>query len=249
MPRRYLTPDEFRAAAGAGEDVSDAIVRQGFHAEVKADDNDDRRVRFTISSDGVDRMGDTISVDGWDLSNYRRNPVVLWAHDARSLPIARASDVRVEDGVLKATAEFAPAAANPLAESVLQLVRGRFLSATSVGFLPRRWRFSEDDGRTFGIDFEEQELLEVSIVPIPANPDALIDARGVDSRAVQRWARDVLGAGTDDVFVASRRLKELEAAEAELTARKAADLARPPPTQFPRLTERALAQLGIIKRG
>lgn len=248
MPRKVVSVDEFRAAARDDEDVSEFVVRQGFRAEVKAEDGDSRMVRFTISTDTVDRYGDVISVDGWDLVNYRRNPVVLWAHDARLLPIARASDVRIEDGALKATAEFAPAAANPMAESVLQLIRGRFLNATSVGFMPRKWRFSEDDGRTFGIDFEEQELLEFSVVPVPANPDALIDARGISTGALACWARDVFGAGPDDVFVSPQRLKELEAAMAELTERRAADLARPPATQFPRLTERALAQAGIRRR-
>lgn len=241
-----MTIDEFRTAAKAGKDVTEAVVRQGFTAEVKAED-DDRKVRFTISTAGVDRMGDTISVDGWDLSNFRKNPVVLWAHDARSLPIAKASDVRIEDGVLKATAEFASAEANPLAESVLQLIKGRFLNATSVGFMPRKWRFADDDSRTLGIDFEEQELLEFSVVPVPANPEALIEARGVDTKALQVWARNVLGMDTGDTVVALEHLKKLEAANDELVARKAAELASPPLAQFPRLTERALAHAGIIR--
>src|SRR3982074_2078635 len=46
-----------------------------------------RTFTFTISSATVDRMGDSIAVDGWRLDNFKRNPVVLWGHDGSMLPV------------------------------------------------------------------------------------------------------------------------------------------------------------------
>jgi HK97 family phage prohead protease len=142
-----------------------------------------RALRFTISTGSVDREKDTIAVQGWDLRNFVRNPVVLWGHDASRLPIGRASDVRLEGAALKATVEFIPAdtpEGGQFAESVYQLACKGFLGATSVGFRPLKWEFSKEpdrdgDGWFPGIDFEQQELLELSIVTVPANPEALME--------------------------------------------------------------------------
>ncbi len=53
-------------------------------------------------------------------------------------------------------------------------------TSTSVGFAPLKYAFTDDPQRRYGIDFLEQELLEFSIVTIPANPDALLDPGQLD---------------------------------------------------------------------
>lgn len=144
---------------------------------------DKRALRFTISTDAVDREQDTIAIAGWDLRNYRDNPVVLWGHDPSRLPIGRAFDLRIEDRALKASVEFIPEdtpEGGLFAESVYRLARTGFLAATSVGFRPLKWDYTSDKDRGAddwfpGIDFEEQELVELSIVTVPANPEALIE--------------------------------------------------------------------------
>lgn len=191
-----LTDEQFREAAQAGSAPADAQVRKGFVTEVKApaDGEDSRALEFIISTAAVDRMGDTIAVDGWKLANFRKNPVVLWAHDASMLPVAKASNIRVEDGKLMARAEFMPREISGFADAVYRALKGGFLSATSVGFAPIKYAFSEDSGRRFGIDFIEQELLEFSVVPVPANQEALIQARaaGVDVTPIRDWALRLL---------------------------------------------------------
>jgi HK97 family phage prohead protease len=145
-----------------------------------------RVLRFTISTDSVDREQDRIALAGWDLANFKRNPVVLWGHDASRLPIGRAFDVAIEGGALKASVEFIPddtPEGGQFAESVYRLARGGFIAATSVGFRPTKWDYTRDASRGAddwfpGIDFEEQELVELSIVTVPANPEALIEAPG-----------------------------------------------------------------------
>jgi HK97 family phage prohead protease len=146
----------------------------------------DRALRFTISTGTVDREQDRVALAGWDLANYRRNPVVLWGHDAARLPIGRAFDVSIEGAALKASVEFIPndtPEAGQFAEAVFRLAKGGFIAATSVGFRPIKWEYTRDQARGAddwfpGIDFEEQELVEFSIVTVPANPEALIDAPG-----------------------------------------------------------------------
>ena len=165
---------------------SGLALRKQMIAPAEAIGTDARALRFTISTPCVDREQDRIALAGWDLANYRRNPVVLWGHDASRLPIGRAFDLAIEDAALKASIEFIPAdtpEAGAFADAVYRLARNGFLGATSVGFRPVKWDFTDDPERGGddwfpGIDFEEQELVELSVVTVPANPDAMIDAPG-----------------------------------------------------------------------
>jgi hypothetical protein len=82
-------------------------LRMALPVSVKAAEDGSRVLTFTISTASVDRDGDTIAVAGWRLENYLKNPVVLWSHDRRTLPVARAKRVWVEGGAaLMAEAEF-----------------------------------------------------------------------------------------------------------------------------------------------
>lgn len=146
----------------------------------------------TISTADVDRSGDTIAVAGWKLDEFRKNPVVFINHVSSDLPVARSPSVWTTGGKLKASIKLAPAAANPLAEQVRQLIEGRFLSAVSVGFVPIRWEFAKDSSRPFGINFLEQKLLEFSICGIPANPAAMIDITPVAIGASKTSGKNVL---------------------------------------------------------
>ena len=108
------------------------------------------------------------------------------------LPVGRATRVWVQNGKLKATAELAPASVSQYAERVRSMIAGGYLKATSVGFAPIKYAFSEDPARKYGVDFKVQELLEFSIVSIPANPDALLDPGQLDTKAAQaRRMRDI----------------------------------------------------------
>jgi HK97 family phage prohead protease len=134
-----------------------------------------RIIRFVASDETIDRAGDIIKVDGWKLDNYMKNPVFLWSHERDLLPIGKAVEAKIENGSLIIAVEFATAEHNPQAEQVYKLYRDGFLSAVSVGFLPMRWEFVDDESRNLGIDFIEQDLLELSAVTVPCNPNALVD--------------------------------------------------------------------------
>ena len=169
------------AAAGITKLVgtSDVKLRKDFFAPVQMIDED---LLFTISTPTVDRSQDTVSLDGWDLTGYRLNPVVLWAHDQLSLPIGRCTEIGVDGGALKARVRFVPEdmpVVGPFAAACRRMVLEGFISATSVGFRPIEYAVTDDparggDGWSPGIDFKRHELVEFSLVPVPANAEALI---------------------------------------------------------------------------
>lgn len=201
-PKLCGSIDEFRQAALESEtgDKSQiaARVRAGFDTEVKAD-GDARTLTFTISTSSVDRMGDTIKVDGWKLDQYKKNPVVLWAHDASMLPVAKSSKVWTDGQKLKSIAEFTPQGMAKFNDTVFEMYKAGFLSATSVGFAPLKYAFTDDPQRRYGIDFLEQELLEFSAVPVPANGEALVEGRsaGIDVAPLLDWSEDQIKRAED----------------------------------------------------
>ena len=143
-------------------------------------------------------MGDTIAPHGWETAEFMRNPVALWAHAADAPPIGRASNLGVEGARLMGDIEFADPTTYEFADVIYRLVVGGFVNAVSVGFLPIEYSFVENDpDRGFGIDFKRQELLEVSVVPVPANANALAEAqaKGIDLRPLGRWAERAIERG------------------------------------------------------
>ena len=127
---------------------------------------------FVLSTDEVDRHGDVVAAEGWNLEFYRRNPVLLWAHDYRRPAIGRAVSLWAEPHRLLARMEFAPTA---FAQEVAALYRAGFQWGVSVGFRPLEFEERRDaaTGAFLGIRFLRQELLEVSAVTVPANRSAL----------------------------------------------------------------------------
>jgi HK97 family phage prohead protease len=112
-----------------------------------------------------------------------------FAHDSSSPPIGRAKRVWTDGTRLLGDVEFAPPETYVFADTIYRLVRDGFLKSGSVGFLPLEYR--QSDRRGGGIDFKRQELLEFSIVPVPANANALTQAqaKGILSRHDARRLR------------------------------------------------------------
>jgi HK97 family phage prohead protease len=136
-----------------------------------------RQIRVTAASGKGDRQGDIVKVDGIDLSNYKKNSVVLYGHDHYGLPIAKAVDMGIVNGKLEMTFEFADAETYAFADTVYRLVKGGFLKGVSIGarVIEADW-IRDDDERIIGRKYNKLELLEVSVVAIPADSKALITA-------------------------------------------------------------------------
>jgi HK97 family phage prohead protease len=142
-------------------------------AEAPAEEAAGAVIDFVASDATVDRYGEVIEPEGWKLENYRRNPVFLNSHRSTDVlnTLGKALIVAVRYERLFLRVEFA-VKENPIARVAYSLYRGGFLRAVSVGFMPLKW----EDGKAGGPwrrRYLEQELLEVSAVGIPANPNAL----------------------------------------------------------------------------
>lgn len=131
------------------------------------------------STETVDRQGDSIAADGWDLGNFLNNPVIPWNHDYSRPPVAKALTVKVEDGRLLFKAQFPAREEYAFADTIFRLYKGGYLRAFSVGFAPIESAAATVDinGRAVsGTRYLKQELYEISCVTLPANPQALVAA-------------------------------------------------------------------------
>lgn len=143
------------------------------HQATFAVTGDDRKIRFVASDESMNRYGQIVRLSGWELENYRKNPVLLWQHNSDDLPIGRVA-IGVIGNQLIADAEFATEDLNPFAEKVYQMAKAGFINAVSVGFMPLDGKpILSDKGEYEGDEFTKQELLELSVVNVPANADAL----------------------------------------------------------------------------
>jgi HK97 family phage prohead protease len=183
----------------------------------------DRTLRFVASDETPDRVGDIIKVSGWNLTSYKKNPVVLWGHDTSTVPpIGRATNVRRGkkpngERALLADIEFAPEEAHPFAETVYQLAKRGYLNAVSVGFIPKATKELTDKEKAalgmepYGQLYSQADLLEISVVSVPANPSALVSATRslvtegvVGERQVKRFLEHVTDGAEPDL---AERLK------------------------------------------
>ena len=144
--------------------------------------------RMIASTPDVDRDKDRVMPNGAKLDNFLKNPVLMYGHNYRDpwALIGKAADLQVDAGGIN----FQPELREPANDSdPMTVIRAlwdqKLLRAASIGFNPTKWMENEVGGR----DFVEWELLEISIVPIPANQNALrlaakaIDGGGEDSGA------------------------------------------------------------------
>lgn len=147
-------------------------------AVFRAVNKEKRTAEFVISTEAVDTYGTVFKVTGWDLERYKRNPIVCYGHrhwGENPNTILGTSEVFLDGEQLIGRVTFEPADINPLAETVFQKVNHGTLRMASIGANPKRghWgdeKMGEDKDVVY---FDEQELLEWSIVPLGSNPDAL----------------------------------------------------------------------------
>ena len=154
----------------------------------------DRTLRFIGTDESEDRDGDIIKADGWDLENFQKNPVFLPFHDYGRVPIGKCiavnksigSSALMFDIKFPSIDEFCTDVNHPshefkLADTIYMAYKNGFMNAVSVGFIGRESVEREDQkdipAWQRGRIFTSQELLELSAVSVPSNPNALMHAR------------------------------------------------------------------------
>ncbi len=133
-----------------------------------------------ISTDAIDRDKEVMLPKGVNTENFLKNPVVLWAHDYSGTPVGKTQWIKQGRKYIKAKWEWAD---TEKAQEIKQLWEGGFLNAVSVGFIVSKSHEPTPDDIKKNPDWaevrlviDEWELLEFSIVPVPANPAALVAA-------------------------------------------------------------------------
>lgn len=172
--------DVLRATFGAPIEAK----RAAFVSELRGVADDSRMITFVSSTERRDRYGDCIRVAGWQTDEYMRGGgPVLWAHQSSAPPIGKTVSISKEMNppALVQKVQFADAATYPFADEVYKLYRGGYLKSVSVGFRPLDppKPILNEEGNFSGYEFTSAELLELSCVNVPANPDAV-------SRAIQK---------------------------------------------------------------
>jgi HK97 family phage prohead protease len=139
--------------------------------EKEYEEKDDGIWSFTISTPDVDRYGTIIIPSGIDYSAYMNNPVVLINHKSDYLPIGKCLGFFLNGENLEATIQLDMN--DEKACKVNDKIKNGFVSAVSVGIIPIEQTEQTIDGEKI-ITYTKSELVEFSVVTIPANRDALI---------------------------------------------------------------------------
>lgn len=167
--------------------------------------NTKMKKRFILSDDSENSYGYHVVSEGIDLTRFKANPVMFYNHDRWNMPIGKWENISIEDGKLQADAVFDKK--DELGATVAQKVADGFLNATSIGFKAlavelRNEGLSEGDKPKKKMYVTSAELLEVSIVDIPANKNAVrLDLSGIDSEEVLHF----LAHSTEDFTINNNR--------------------------------------------
>jgi len=167
----------------------------------------DRILRFIGSDETADRDRDIIEYSGWQLEEYKANPVFLWAHEYDTPPVGKAVKVSTDvdkralvfDIKFPTLEELSSDVSNPsehakFTDTIYNLYKGGYLSATSVGFRGLEFKrrddadaiaASPDQEWRRGTRYMKQSLLELSGVPVPSNPNALQQAKSAGITGIE----------------------------------------------------------------
>lgn len=188
--------------------------------EVPKDVEESRTITFVASDESEDRHGTILKAEKWDVGNYNLNPILGWQHNVYGSGMCSDPDpdqiigkgrIYFEDRKMMLDATFEDAENNPLAEKVFRKVVNGILNAVSVGFIGHGRRMGvEEYGENPDTEyFERQELLEVSVVSIPSNRNAVKKALRSQTYDALRFIYKELGGKYRFSDIEEMRVKDI----------------------------------------
>ena len=161
-----MSDERFKGAEG----LIDFSINSVIKAAPEGGDEDDIIIEGMANTTTVDRAGDLIPRSTWEkesqLSNYRKNPIVLAYHN-HSMPIGIVESLEVKDEGL-----FVRVRISNTIPAVFQQIKKNILKAFSIGFRLLDWEYKPD------VDvflMTEIEMTELSVVSVPCNQDSMFD--------------------------------------------------------------------------
>ncbi len=151
--------------------VTDEIVLFG-DASLEKSADDESGIDWVMSTMDLDRDMERVDPAGADFKNFKKNPVVLWAHDHSIPAIGKVLSPRVKDGQVRGKVVF-DVENDELASMIAKKVKSGMLSAGSIGFKPNNVEFIEESKDPTRLIHRKWELVEFSICNVPSNTAAL----------------------------------------------------------------------------
>jgi phage head maturation protease len=181
------------------------MIHRTFAAVCKAVDKDGYTFEATITTASLDRYNEVIVPSGVDMEAFKKNPVVFWGHNYDGFPIAKADELMPDSAAIRARFTFPPDGIYQQADIARKLWSNHFINAVSVGIIPIE---RSEDGKTI----TKSELLEFSLVGVPANRDALrnsYDREAKEGRVLSKRTRDLLNNAVKQMDEAAQAIQDL----------------------------------------
>jgi HK97 family phage prohead protease len=146
-------------------------LRDGYEKEEGYEEKENDLYTFVVSTPEVDRYGTIIVPSGIDYTAYLNNPIVLAQHDSDKWPIGRCLGFAMNGENLEATIQIE--CITEEGKKLNKLINAGFVKAVSVGIIPVEYEEQTIDGSKVTV-YTKSELVEFSVVSVPANRQALI---------------------------------------------------------------------------
>ena len=130
---------------------------------------------FKVTSEALDRQNEIVKSNSYDINKFMENPVMFFQHNSYSLPIGLWIDYKIENKSLYLAGWFhekTDELGNELSKTIKDYVKDGIIKATSIGFRAKQSHTERVENRNVLI-YDEIDLIEVSVVTIGANPEAL----------------------------------------------------------------------------
>lgn len=187
--------------------VKETVRAYGLGEKSQFDDETLTVRGVVISSTAIDSYETRFDVTGVELERFQANPILLFNHDDYNrLPIGKVNTIRQDGDLLLADIQLEDVTDGEVSgRHVYSLLKAGFLNGFSIRFEPLDWHTETVDEREITV-FDKWRLLEVSVVNIPANPEAVV----IRSHSKPMTAEDVKA-----LFVQFKKEEEEAKAKAE----------------------------------
>lgn len=222
-----------------------------------------RIVQYKFTDATTDRYGDRITAKGVKLDKYKQNPIVLAFHNSWQWPVGASiktwyekSDDSVKGWVLFFDSNIDDSG---FSESTFKFASTGAVKTGSIGFIPVAGKVrkpTEEEKTQYGMTdwgyiYDEIELLEYSIVPLPANPSSMSEP--ISKSYTRKDFDKAIARLENSGFLPEKQLKDLIA---DLKTRNAGnkgaenvedDKNKPAPEVVPGNTKRSITiNMGVI---
>lgn len=162
---------------------------------------------FLVTSEKIDRQNEVVKSDAYNIDKFMLNPVMFFQHNSQELPIGKWLEYEKTDNGLLLGGwfhEIPNEEGDNLSATIKEYVKQGIINSTSIGFRALKSHTDRIDNKNILV-YDEIELIEVSIVTIGANPEALQILKnfniGTETMDLETKAGSVLSKSNKDLLI------------------------------------------------